>query len=690
MTEQVSFRARARLLTLLGEQLIRDAGLAVFELVKNAYDADATKCAISMHKLTSPAEAKIIVEDDGCGMTVDVIREVWLVIGTDFRTKQRKSGKRSPKFGRLPLGEKGVGRLAAHKLGRTISIVSRAARSREVVLTINWDEFDSDSDLEGVTMNLDTRTPVLFGGDHHGTRIEITDLRDREWTRGKVRNLHRSVTSLCSPFSAPDSFRVSLKLQPKSDWLAGLLKPKAVLKKALYRAHGWFEGGSLHLNYEFRPFAGLQIEAKRIYGQELGLARKAGRKVEPLDLAKHSIGKVGFDFYLFDLDTSVLSAANEDKAGLKKYLAENGGIRIYRDGVRVFDFGEPGNDWLNLDARRINAPTVKTGNRQVLGALQLDAENSTGLIEKTNREGFIENDAYADFQDAVIWVLTQIEAQRVPDQERVRALYAPTGSKKRPVIEELAELREDLQKRGWLPDVEQHLDRIEKQFGEVQEVLLRAAVPGLTFGSVVHQAEKVVQELVLAVEHDAEMSRIRRLVGQLSQMMDGLTFLIQKSGFTKEKASTLIAQTLFNCELRLEKHEFDVVNGLSSGSPDFLVRCVRRLVVGTLMNFIDNSIFWVETMKTSGGLLYIGTTKELDGRPSIVVADNGPGFRDEPEALIQPFFSRKPDGMGLGLHLAAEIARQHNGRLLFPDVGDVSIPAAFTGAVIALQFGGEL
>jgi C4-dicarboxylate-specific signal transduction histidine kinase len=182
------------------------------------------------------------------------------------------------------------------------------------------------------------------------------------------------------------------------------------------------------------------------------------------------------------------------------------------------------------------------------------------------------------------------------------------------------------------------------------------------------------------------MARIRKLVGQLSQMMDGLTFLIQKSGFTKEKASTLIKQAIFNCELRLEKHEFEVVNGLDKGTPDFMVKCVRRLVVGTLMNFIDNSIFWVDSMRTAGRQLYIGTSTELDDRPSIIIADNGPGFRDEPETLVQPFFSRKPDGMGLGLHLADEIARQHKGRLLFPQLGDVSLPRQFTGAVIAFQF----
>jgi signal transduction histidine kinase len=684
--EKVSFRTRARLLLLLGEQLIRDAGLAVFELAKNAYDADARHCTVTMFNLTDPTSARIVIEDDGAGMTPETIRDVWLVIGTDFRAKQRVDGTRSPEFNRLPLGEKGVGRLAIHKLGRKITLVTRARGGKEAVLNVNWDDFENTTDLSSVKMALETRKPVVFTGDKRGTRIEITNLRDTAWSRAKFRSLHRSVSSLCSPFDAPDSFKVTLKLEPKSDWLDHLLDPKVILKSAPYRVFGWFDGNQLHFSYKFRPLPGIEMDGTSLSDQVSTLAHKTDRKVEPLDLSRHKIGKVHFDFYLFDLDTQVLKAANADKKSLKQYLADNGGVRIYRDGVRVFDFGEPGNDWLNLDARRINRPTVKTGNRQILGALQLDAEHSTDLVEKTNREGFIENEAYQDFMEAVTWVLTQAEAQRMPDQDRVRKLYSAGASNQRPVLEELGALRDDLEKRGWLPEVEQHLDRIEKQFNEVQEVMFRAAVPGLTFGSVVHQAEKVVLELVEAVKRDGEMARIRKLVGQLSQMMDGLTFLIQKSGFTKEKASTLIKQAIFNCELRLEKHEFEVVNGLDKGTPDFMVKCVRRLVVGTLMNFIDNSIFWVDSMRTAGRQLYIGTSTELDDRPSIIIADNGPGFRDEPETLVQPFFSRKPDGMGLGLHLADEIARQHKGRLLFPQLGDVSLPRQFTGAVIAFQF----
>src|SRR5262249_2835637 len=141
-------------------------------------------------------------------------------------------------------------------------------------------------------------------------------------------------------------------------------------------------------------------------------------------------------------DSAVLKSVTDDVKGLKDYLDENGGLRIYRDGIRIYDFGEPGNDWLNLDARRVNTPTSRTSNSQVLGVLRLDATQSAELREKSNREGFIENKAYEDFRHAIISVLTNIEAEKVKDQKRLREVLGKgTGQK---VFTKLAELREVL------------------------------------------------------------------------------------------------------------------------------------------------------------------------------------------------------------------------------------------------------
>jgi nitrogen fixation/metabolism regulation signal transduction histidine kinase len=116
------------------------------------------------------------------------------------------------------------------------------------------------------------------------------------------------------------------------------------------------------------------------------------------------------------------------------------------------------------------------------------------------------------------------------------------------------------------------------------------------------------------------------------------------------------------------------------------VKCTRRLIIAILMNLIDNSIWWLENKGARNKRIFIGTSTDLPGGPAIVVADNGPGFIDPPEYLCRPFFTRRPDGMGLGLHIASEVMKAHGGRLEIPNEDDVEVPEGFDGAVVALVF----
>lgn len=326
----------------------------------------------------------------------------------------------------------------------------------------------------------------------------------------------------------------------------------------------------------------------------------------------------------------------------------------------------------------------------MLGVVLLEGETSGSLLEKSDREGFIENEAYDTLKAALICTLTHVEAERRKDQRQVRLFYLRRGPE-RPVMEEIADLREALQQQGMLEEMEPKLKTIERQFQTFQDTMLRAAAPGLTFGTVVHEAEKLVKELLNVVREDGDIRRIRVLVEQLAKLIDGLGDLFRRSGTAREKASLLIRQALFNCDFRFLAHRIMVVNGLELGNPDFAVDCSRRLVVASLMNFIDNSIYWLQAAGRTNRRIFVGTSRELEGGPCILVADNGPGFQDDPEALVQPFFSRRPEGMGLGLYLADQAAQRHSangrkGRLLFPQRGELSLPSEFTGAIVGFQF----
>ncbi len=685
-TDNLVFSVKPRVLRLLGDQLIRDANLAVFELVKNAYDADATFCSVKLENPGSPTRGNLEIRDNGCGMDEEILRNVWMVIATDFRAKQRAANMRTSRFHRFPLGEKGLGRLSAHKLGKFIRLVTRVKGGEELLLEFDWERLENAEDLKKAVVVLKRREPETFPDGKHGTKLEVTNLRET-WTRGELRRLYRAVNSLCSPFKGPTDFNVTLSAPGCEGWLEGLLTSDAVYQCALYHIKGAFEGDHAHFEYEFipPPGTGKQLAKRKEKVSNLRLDKKQGRKSIPLDLSPHQIGKVEFDFWLYDRDSSVLRAVTDDVKGLKDYLDDNGGIRIYREGIRVYDFGEPGNDWLNLDMRRVNTPTAKTSNNQILGTLHLDATKSSDLREKSNREGFIENKAYADFRDAVIGLLTNIEAEKVKDQKRLReALGKGTGQK---LFVKMTDLREALADKGVLTLVEPKLKEVEKELEIYRDQLLHAAVPGLTIGIMLHGAEKILEELREAVKRPIDTERIKGLVDRLYRVMRPVTNLLKNPGVAKTSASVLIKEARFSTELRLRRHGIRLIDGTEEGCPDFVIEGSKQMLIASIANLIDNSIHWLEIKNPEEKVLYISVTLDLEGGPAIVVADNGKGFgNDDPEDLITPFFSRRNGGMGLGLYIVNEVMRVNKGLLLFPDSGDVQIPEEVDGAVVALQF----
>lgn len=678
------FTVKPRLLRLLGDQLIRDANLAVFELVKNAYDADATECLVTLENPDDESRARIVIQDNGTGMDETTIRNVWMVIATDNRAAQRASNVRSVRHKRLPLGEKGLGRLSIHKLGKFIQLVTRTKKGSELVVEFDWEKLENAPDFRRANVILRKRTPQVFLGSSHGTRLVVTQLREK-WTRGEVRKLHRAVNALCSPFSGPADFQVSLETPGSERWIEGMFSSDEAASCATYRVKGWFEGSKARFDYKFQPPASMRnkLNPRKIRVSIERLEKKQGRNSSPVDMSPFNIGKVDFELLLFDRDPAVMRAVTDDLKGLKDYLDENGGIRVYRDGIRVYDFGEPGNDWLNLDMRRVNTPSARTSNNQVLGALRLDSTLSEDLREKSNREGFIENAAYAEFRSAVTSLLTNIEAEKTKDQRRLREVLGKgTGQK---IFTKLAELREVLAAKGVLEAVEPRLKEVEKEMEIYRDQLLHAAVPGLSIGIMLHGVEKTIEELREAARRNAGPEKFKYLVDQLYRGMRPVTNLLKNPGVAETSASTLLKEAIFSTELRLQRHGVKLV--ASGVIEDFKIRGSKQMLIASLTNLIDNAIHWLEIKAPPEKLLYLGVSKDLEGGPAIIVADNGSGFgTDDPEDLIAPFFTRRNGGMGLGLYIVSEVMRVNNGRLLFPSRSEASIPARFDGAVVALQF----
>ena len=692
--ESFPFRPKARLLRLLGDELIRDPNIAIFELVKNAYDADATYAKVSMSDVSDHYTGMIVVEDDGTGMDWETITNVWLEPGTDFRMRQRKGNSaRSPKFGRLPLGEKGVGRFSAGKLGDVVTLITRAQDQPEIVVHIDWEQLMEHDYLSEALVQIESREPMVFQRHTTGTRIEIGNLRTM-WNRGMVRNTHRAISSICSPFGGPGDFKPLMKLSPDHGWLDGLIEPETVVEQALFRASGTIiglenQGNFLSYQYEFTPPLGMErVEGRKFVETDYLLPKlreaRSDNHQTP-SLADYAIGDISFKIHIFDLEPQILHLTTTDRSGIRRFLRENGGIRVYRDGVRVYNYGEPGDDWLDLGGRRVNLPTSRLSNNIVIGAFSLDLESSADLVEKTNREGFVENPAYNSFRNAVLGAVDRITVKRNEDKLRIRNSYR---KRRESLVEALEDLRTALDQRGLLEQFSIYVDRIEREYLEVRDRLMTSAGAGLSLATVIHEVEKGIQELNRAVGRGVSAERIRELARHLSELVDGLTYLTRRSGRSVENSSILVRQALFNTEYRLRYHSIIATNGFTQDR-DFRIRCTRRLIVATLMNLIDNSIYWMDQKGSRERVLYIGPSWELRNGPAIVVGDNGPGFKDPPELLVEPFISNKPDGMGLGLHIANEVMKAHDGRLHFPEPGELDLPPNVTGAVVALVFKGD-
>lgn len=707
-----NFRPRARVLDLLGEQLIRNHRLALFELVKNAYDADAPNVEVRFEHVDKPEKGRIVVRDTGTGMDVDTILNAWLEPGADDREKQRRRGERSPLFHRLPVGEKGVGRFAVQKLGTRTKLVTRQRSGKELVLDIDWETLTSNHRyLADVPVKVIEREPVEFKGNTHGTLIVIEGLKGG-WTRGDVRRLYSSVNAMVSPFSTQDSFRVRFSLDPHAEWLDGMFDAARAQDYALYHFEFELHNGGLDWQYRFTPYEALMTEKPELRPRnESGNGRssigffnlrppregeswyssKGRERKNPACLNELGIGTLRGHILAFDLDRQIKRYT--DATGLRDFLKEQGGMRVYRDGMRVFDYGEQGNDWLGLDVRRVQVPTRRLSNNLFLGEIHLELEASSGLREKTNREGFVENAAFEEFRYAVLSVLTAFEAERTKDQKAIRAAFKVNHDGESKGIDSpdaaINRLRKAVLRSNMAAELEPYVARVEDTWREARDTLMNAVGGGLGLSMVFHEIERGVRSLVKALDSGGDPESLRRMAHELADMLGDASFLVRQGGKEGFTAAQLVSWVISITRVRFRYHDIRLVNGFENlRERNFSIKGSRRMLVASLSNLVDNAIYWVKVGTQRGEnrrCVWIGPGSDPD-IPAIVVADGGPGFQDEPDDVIQPFFSRREEGMGLGLYYADMAMKAHGGALAFPDIEELDIPKACQGAAVTLVF----
>ena len=695
-----TFAITPRVIAHLGEDLIKNESIALVELVKNSYDAQASFCEVEFI-FEGNELSQITITDDGIGMDLDTIENVWLVIGTYNKKKQLLH----PSLGRLPLGEKGIGRLGVHKLGKKIHLRTHKAEHNEVDIEIDWSKLENAHSIDDFPIQV-TEQEKSFLSTPHGTKITITDLKG-EWNRRKLRNIYRDLASLNSPFNKrTDSFVV--KVKSNTNVFEGLPPIEDILKVAMYRGHCVIDGDELKdfcyqfipwnnlTNIQGREIRNLSEEDKFLKRRKDSVTSRTRSKIvlEDFNLSDYKIGKIVLDFYIFEKDTAVFSFMNMERTILNNYLRENSGVRVYRDGVRIYNYGEKDSDWLSLDLNRLKRAGDNISNNIIIGSVGISRRDSTDLKEKTNREGFIENEAYFAFVDAVTYVLDLITRFRNTDKRRLINVYKKDKRVIEPVLSDLGSaveiVKDKVSDEKTREDILHYLNRVNDQYVEVRDILIRSANAGLNLGGVIHDMEKQVDALISCIDND-NFDSVKSIALNLEHIIAGYTVFLKKSSIQTTNISTIVSAVIDNTKFRFSDHRIKVYSNRKRVS--FEAKLSKTESIGALTNLIDNSIYWVSQSRHDDRKIYVYITDEIEGYISIVVCDNGCGFKLPPEQALRPFITGKPlnTGMGLGLHIAHEVMQAMKGKLLIMDENEINLPDTakkyqIDKAIVALCF----
>jgi signal transduction histidine kinase len=710
---KASFKPRARLLKLLGDQLIGTPQLAIFELVKNSYDADADEVVITICNPEDISRASIEVKDiGGEGMSLDTIINIWLEPGADHKQASRDLGNRTTKHSRLPLGEKGVGRFAVHKLGQIIELTTKTKNDPEVFLKIDWAMLDNCKYIEDAEIEISEREkPLEFINGSTGTKIVIKNL-NTSLTRGAVRGLYRNIQSIKSPFEfdtyrlhkSAATFDVTLKVPGHEDWTTDLFDLKAIISQSLFRFSFSFSAETWSWEYKFEPNELLQkkhrIEGRKISESNAYLELPKGKAEwefnfhsmyqEDREAFLSDIGPIVGEIYVFDFD-AVLGEQN----AIKKWLSENQGIRVYRDGIRVYNYGEPNDDWLEMDSRRVNRLSKGINRRIAVGAVSLELEHSQNLIEKTNREGFIENITFHKLRAIINSALGKFESLRQLDKDRLRQITKKNSDISVSGLDDpIDELKQIVITNGWEEQLAPAIERAEKRYAEMQDIMLTSGMAGLNMTLAFHEIQHGISDAKKNLMAGKDIRIVIEQFDRFELLLDTYANLLKQEKAREWELKSILRSNVDLSEVRFKLHDIIYSCPILTGEhTNYIVTARRNLLVSAVNNLIDNSIYWLD--KRWGGqrgkkYIHIAVSKEFSKGPAIVVADNGPGWRDiGKDEMVKPFRTTKSGGMGIGLYYTDTVMQMIGGELVLLDQGEIDgLPSQADGAIAALVFSG--
>lgn len=401
----VQFRVSSALKTIIGKELITDDFIAVFELVKNSFDAQARRVDITFDALGD--SGKIVIQDDGHGMNRADIIGKWLFVAYSEK-KALQDYRDKIKSNRIFAGAKGIGRFSCDRLGEKLKLYSKKkdAKGKWHILEVDWRDFETDveQEFQDISASYSTASTIPYNIEH-GTIVEITGVRDRDWDRDKLLRLRRSLERLINPNQENDSkgFQIYLHAPQELEEDREIKRKAAALGEAVQQ---WelVNGPIRNFLLEALGFKTTQVQ---IDIDALGETIKT--RLEDRGVLVYELIEVNpFKGTLHDIRVHLFSLNRSAKLVFTKRMGvttrEYGSVFLYKNGFRVHPFGDPGDDTLAIDTRHSQNLFRTLGTRDLSGRIEINGLNP-GFQETSSRDGgLIGSRAYTALKELVLEV----------------------------------------------------------------------------------------------------------------------------------------------------------------------------------------------------------------------------------------------------------------------------------------------
>ena len=651
-------RFDSSVLSKLGEELIPKFDQGITELVRNAYDADADLCTVELIGIDDVG-GTILVTDDGLGMDRKQLEDGWLVIGRSG--KKGKTQTQTKK--RAPVGDKGLGRLAALRLGSRAVMFSVPASEgmfpNVYGALINWNRYLEKSVVEDVSFPI--KTVNLGKPVNHGTQIRIRNI-SRKLSSTEIKNLARSLALLANPFDDISDFRVKLIAPGYSD-LENVVS-KGYLDDAEFRVFSQIDDqGNPHACvYDWKGDVIWTADPKELLGGE-----KAKIYYAP---------STTFELWMYTLNKSAFTKRSSNVGEVRDWLSTVGGVHFYYRGFRVHPYGDSGHDWLEMNLSRVRSPELRPSTNTSIGRVMVD--DPEGLLkQKTDRLGFIEEDlAFTEIKRFSQNVLNWVSKKRIELRDLQKESVSRASHRK---LTEGARKVKNIVRDNRMPDdlrdevrsafqLITHATKSQKSVLEEDLKLYRAlATAGATAAVFSHEVGKPLSDIPgrlksieQLVQSDGGTEKVAERIRWISDYLKrvGSFAKLQLALLSRDKrrvttipVDNVIGEVINYFDLLLFDTSSNIKIKLNLNSNSAEIKGSVSLIESIIVNCVTNS---VNALRSKGypmdeRVIEIETLSSSE-RLQLIISDNGPGIKDvSKDEIWLPGVTTSKDGTGFGL-----------------------------------------